>query len=176
MPDPEEYHYPHSVQSLPVLERGGATSPEKTVDAAPKPEIAPAATTTAGPSNFISQKLLEGKVIEALHEIYDPEIPVNIYELGLIYEIKVDSDNKVHIKMTLTAPACPVAGSLPGEVEKKVEAIPEVTSADVERNTVDRSGNSAFCVKVRAQVTNREKWCHSRTAARKRRGLLRRGC
>lgn len=80
----------------------------------------------------MSRKLIEGKVIEALHEIYDPEIPVNIYELGLIYEIQVDPDRKVHIKMTLTAPACPVAGSLPGEVEKKVEAIAEVASADVE--------------------------------------------
>jgi len=80
----------------------------------------------------MSRKLIEGKVIEALHEIYDPEIPVNIYELGLIYDIQVDADRKVHIKMTLTAPACPVAGSLPGEVEKKVEAIAEVASADVE--------------------------------------------
>jgi len=131
MSDPEEYHYPHSVQSLPVLERGSAKPSEKAANAAPEAEGA-AVTTTTVPSNFISQKLLEGKVIEALHEIYDPEIPVNIYELGLIYEIKVDPYNKVHIKMTLTAPACPVAGSLPGEVEKKVEAIPEVTSADVE--------------------------------------------
>jgi len=80
----------------------------------------------------MARKLIEGKVIEALHEIYDPEIPVNIYELGLIYEIQVDPDRKVHIKMTLTAPACPVAGSLPGEVEKKVEAIADVASADVE--------------------------------------------
>ena len=80
----------------------------------------------------MARKLIEGKVIVALHEIYDPEIPVNIYELGLIYEIQVDPDRKVHIKMTLTAPACPVAGSLPGEVEKKVEAIAEVASADVE--------------------------------------------
>lgn len=80
----------------------------------------------------MARKLIEGKVIEALHEIYDPEIPVNIYELGLIYDIQVDPDRKVHIKMTLTAPACPVAGSLPGEVEKKVEAIAEVASADVE--------------------------------------------
>jgi len=84
------------------------------------------------PADEMARKLIEGKVIEALHEIYDPEIPVNIYELGLIYEIQVDPDRKVHIKMTLTAPACPVAGSLPGEVEKKVEAIAEVASADVE--------------------------------------------
>ena len=71
-------------------------------------------------------------MIEALSQIYDPEIPVNIYELGLIYDIKINTDQSVRIVMTLTAPACPVAGSLPGEVEKKVEAIPEVKSADVE--------------------------------------------
>ena len=75
------------------------------------------------PPAFLEQKLLEGKVIEALREIFDPEIPVNIYELGLIYGIKVNPDQTVHVTMTLTAPACPVAGSLPGEVEKKIEAI-----------------------------------------------------
>jgi FeS assembly SUF system protein len=77
-------------------------------------------------------KLLEGKVIEAIRQVYDPEIPVNIYELGLIYEIKVNDDRTVKVRMTLTAPACPVAGSLPGEVEQKIEAVPEVKSAEVE--------------------------------------------
>lgn len=91
-----------------------------------------ASSAPSAPADEMARKLIEGKVIEALHEIYDPEIPVNIYELGLIYDIQVDPDRKVHIKMTLTAPACPVAGSLPGEVEKKVEAIAEVASADVE--------------------------------------------
>ena len=86
----------------------------------------------ADPTRFIERKLIEGKVIEALREVYDPEIPLNIYELGLIYEVKVEADHSVQIKMTLTAPACPVAGSLPGEVERKVESIPEVKSANVE--------------------------------------------
>ncbi len=67
-----------------------------------------------------------------LRTIYDPEIPVNIYELGLIYEIAIDPDNQVKIKMTLTSPACPVAGSLPGEVERKIENIPEVKDAEIE--------------------------------------------
>jgi FeS assembly SUF system protein len=102
---------------------------------APAPE-APAATAEAAapvdPTQFVEQKLIEGKVIEALQQIYDPEIPVNIYELGLIYEIKVEPDHSVEVKMTLTAPACPVAGTLPGEVETKINAIPEVTSAKVE--------------------------------------------
>ena len=77
-------------------------------------------------------KLLEGKVIEAIRQVYDPEIPVNIYELGLIYEIKVNEDRTVKVRMTLTAPACPVAGSLPGEVERRIEDVPEVKSAEVE--------------------------------------------
>jgi FeS assembly SUF system protein len=80
----------------------------------------------------IEYKLLEGKVIAALSSVYDPEIPVNIYELGLIYNIAIDAEKNVTIKMTLTAPACPVAGTLPGEVEKKVEEIDEVKKATVE--------------------------------------------
>src|SRR5437016_2521162 len=65
----------------------------------------------------IEYKLLEGKIIAALSSVYDPEIPVNIYELGLIYNIAIDAEKNVTIRMTLTAPACPVAGTLPGEVE-----------------------------------------------------------
>ncbi len=74
---------------------------------------------------------LEDKVIDALKTCYDPEIPVNIYDLGLIYELKVDG-GAVHVCMTLTAPNCPVAGSLPGEVERKVRAVPGVSEAKVE--------------------------------------------
>lgn len=131
----DEYRYPHSIKSLPVLPRShsadAAIDPPNELSAqAPSPEAA--SSSPSEPADEMARKLIEGKVIEALHEIYDPEIPVNIYELGLIYDIQVDPDRKVHIKMTLTAPACPVAGSLPGEVEKKVEAIAEVASADVE--------------------------------------------
>jgi FeS assembly SUF system protein len=125
----DDYRYPHSLVSLPVLR----TSPGIGATDAPTP--APAVTARApdrlAPA-MLDEKLLRGKVIAALSEVFDPEIPVNIYELGLIYDIKIDPDQTVHIKMTLTAPACPVAGSLPGDVEKKVEAIPEVKSADVE--------------------------------------------
>ena len=63
---------------------------------------------------------LKEKVITEIKKIYDPEIPVNIYELGLIYDIKVNENNEVHIKMTLTTPNCPVAESLPQEVKKSV--------------------------------------------------------
>ena len=96
----------------------------------------PTADTSSGaPSEVektIEYKLLEGKVIAALSSVYDPEIPVNIYELGLIYKIDIDAEKNVSIQMTLTAPACPVAGTLPGEVEKKVESIDEVKKATVE--------------------------------------------
>jgi len=78
------------------------------------------------------QKKVTEKVIDVLRTVFDPEIPVNIYELGLIYDIAVDAENRVHVKMTLTAPGCPVAGTLPGEVERKIENIPEVKSATVE--------------------------------------------
>jgi FeS assembly SUF system protein len=75
---------------------------------------------------------LESKVIEALETCYDPEIPANIYELGLVYGIEVGDDGDVRIRMTLTTPHCPVATSLPGEVESKVSAIPGVSSANVD--------------------------------------------
>jgi FeS assembly SUF system protein len=75
---------------------------------------------------------LEEKVIAALRSCYDPEIPVNIYELGLIYDLQVDPSGAVSIRMTLTSPACPVAGALPGDVQAKVQAVPGVTSAKVE--------------------------------------------
>lgn len=75
---------------------------------------------------------LENGVVEALKTIYDPEIPVNIYELGLIYDVDLQEGGAVHIKMTLTSPACPVAGSLPGEVQAKVEGVSGITSAEIE--------------------------------------------
>ena len=75
---------------------------------------------------------LRTRIIEALREIYDPEIPVNIYEIGLIYDIDIDPASSVKIRMTLTSPACPVAGTLPGEVEAKVASVAGVSSAQVE--------------------------------------------
>jgi FeS assembly SUF system protein len=84
------------------------------------------------PTKTPQQKAIEEKVIEAVRQVYDPEIPVNVYDLGLIYEIKVADDNGVEVKMTLTAPGCPVAGSLVAEVEKRIEGIDEVPRAKVE--------------------------------------------
>jgi len=73
----------------------------------------------------------EEQVVEALRTVYDPEIPVSIYDLGLIYGIKIE-ESVVHICMTLTTPACPVAGSLPGQVETRIKAIEGVNDATVE--------------------------------------------
>ena len=72
---------------------------------------------------------LKDQVIAEIKKIYDPEIPVNIYDLGLIYDVKVDKENVVEIKMTLTTPNCPVAESLPKEVEDSVKSIKEVKDA-----------------------------------------------
>lgn len=75
---------------------------------------------------------IKEQVVKVLRTIYDPEMPVNIYELGLIYEVKVDNAGFVAIRMTLTAPNCPVAGTLPAEVESKVRKIPGVTGVNLE--------------------------------------------
>ncbi|MES1243756.1 MAG: SUF system Fe-S cluster assembly protein [Acidobacteriota bacterium] len=75
---------------------------------------------------------LEEQIVDALKTVFDPEIPVNIYELGLIYDLAIEDEGQVKIKMTLTSPGCPVAGSLPGEVQTKVEGVPGVANADVE--------------------------------------------
>ena len=84
-------------------------------------------------STLPSPNPLEQKVIdEALKKCFDPEIPVNIWELGLIYSVAVSPEGVADVKMTLTAPACPVAGSLPGEVETKIKAVPGITDAKVE--------------------------------------------
>lgn len=80
----------------------------------------------------LNKQDLEEKIIQTLKSCYDPEIPVDIFELGLIYEIAIDDNANVKIKMTLTSPACPVAGSLPPEVEGKVKAMKEVNDAKIE--------------------------------------------
>jgi FeS assembly SUF system protein len=79
-----------------------------------------------------AEQVLRNHIIDVLSTIYDPEIPVNIYELGLIYDILIDDENNVIIRMTLTSPACPVAGTLPGEVQQKVMTVPGVNNAIVE--------------------------------------------
>jgi len=78
------------------------------------------------------KNMLKNQIVEILKTCYDPEIPVDIYELGLIYDIDVDDESKAYIKMTLTSPACPVAGSLPIEVESKVKSMNELNDVKVD--------------------------------------------
>jgi FeS assembly SUF system protein len=82
-----------------------------------------------GPS---TPEALRTLVVEAIRTCYDPEIPVNVYDLGLIYDVDVDNNGLVTIEMTLTSPACPVAGTLPGEVEAKARGVPGVVDVRLE--------------------------------------------
>ena len=75
---------------------------------------------------------LRDEIVKAIQTVYDPEIPINIWEVGLIYEVNVDGDGKAHVLMTLTSPNCPVAESLPTEVRDVVAAVDGVTEAEVE--------------------------------------------
>jgi FeS assembly SUF system protein len=84
------------------------------------------------PLDGMERIALQDKVGEVLRTCYDPEIPVNIYELGLIYEVRVEPSAEVYVKMTLTSPSCPAAASLPAEVQEKIKAIPQVAGAKVE--------------------------------------------
>lgn len=86
----------------------------------------------AKPPELPADAPLQDRVVAVLKTIYDPELPVNIYELGLIYKLDVSEQGEVAVQMTLTAPNCPVAGSLPGEVQKKIAAVPGVTRATVD--------------------------------------------
>jgi FeS assembly SUF system protein len=97
-------------------------------------EPAPAATSDEGtfspePLNTLK---FQPALVEAVSKVFDPEIPVNIYELGLIYKIEADAENRVHVDMTLTSPACPSAQQLPSEVRYKVKAVEGVSDCTVE--------------------------------------------
>ena len=80
----------------------------------------------------VNTKEIEAEIIEVLQTCFDPEIPVNIYELGLIYEVKVEPSGSALVRMTLTSPNCPAAAELPAEVESKVGVVPGVTDARVD--------------------------------------------
>src|SRR5947209_470344 len=116
MDEKESYQYPASIKSLPVVNESAKVEELKRdlrQNIQSSHDVPPVQAHASEPATSIEQKLLEGKVIEALRMVYDPEIPINIYDLGLIYEIKVTPQNQVTVKMTLTAPACPVAETLP---------------------------------------------------------------
>jgi FeS assembly SUF system protein len=102
------------------------------IDALTAPAPAPAAKPEIGPADPVQTAALQQPVIDVLKTVYDPEIPVDIYELGLIYEIIADAERRVLVRMTLTSPACPSAQQIPSEVRYKVKAIPGVTEAWVD--------------------------------------------
>lgn len=79
-----------------------------------------------------SSESMEDMVVDAIRTVYDPEIPVNVYDLGLIYDLRIEPGNKVIVKMTLTTPACPIAGSMPGMVEQAVRHLDAVSECEVE--------------------------------------------
>jgi len=91
-----------------------------------------AADLSAFAADPVRTEVLKPAIVEAISTVYDPEIPVNIWELGLIYDVLVDAANVAGIRMTLTAPGCPAAQSLPVEVAQKVKAVAGVTDAKVE--------------------------------------------
>src|SRR5690606_34475936 len=103
--------------------------PEPESEAAPRAEVAvpPSAPPAEGPNGAIVEL-----VVAAMHTIYDPEIPVDVYELGLIYDIAVADDGAIDVRMTLTSPNCPAAQSLPAEVREKAAAVPGANGARVE--------------------------------------------
>ena len=82
--------------------------------------------------NTIEVVDLKVKVVEAIKMVYDPEIPVDVYELGLIYEVNIFPINNVHVLMTLTSPSCPSAETIPGEIEMRIREVPEVNDVQVE--------------------------------------------
>ena len=107
----------------------------KTLPMVPDVPAQPAPTsndTTALVADAARTEALKPAVLEAIQTVYDPEIPVNIWELGLIYDVIVDAAGVVGVRMTLTAPGCPAAQSLPGEVAEKVKAVAGVTDAKVD--------------------------------------------
>jgi FeS assembly SUF system protein len=99
---------------------------------APPPPSATSSQPQIGPKDEARTDALKPAVVEAISTVFDPEIPVNIYELGLIYEIAADADSRVGVKMTLTSPACPSAQQIPSEVRYKVKALDGVADCQVE--------------------------------------------
>jgi len=110
------------MKQIPVIQ------PEPASPAVPASEMRTAGMT----SDAVALAELQPKIVAAIKTVFDPEIPVNVYDLGLIYEILVDQSRVAGIRMTLTAPNCPAAQWLPGQVEQKVKAVEGITDAKVD--------------------------------------------
>lgn len=113
-------------QRLPLPLEGSAPAPPAESPSPPMPAPLAAPLTAEGIA------ALRERIVALLHTCFDPEIPVNIYELGLIYDIAIEPGGAVAIRMTLTSPACPVAGTLPPEIQRKVASLPQVTATKVD--------------------------------------------
>ena len=111
------------------LEQGKEVAPAESAEVADASVVDAPEVTSLPPAANAEE--LQGRIVEALKEIFDPEIPVNIYEMGLIYDVDVAEDFSVNVRMTLTTPNCPVAESMPGEVEMKVASVDGVKSVDL---------------------------------------------
>jgi FeS assembly SUF system protein len=106
--------------------------PDLNVEALVAPPAAPPAAPAFGPPDAARTEALSPGIVTAISTVFDPEIPVNIYELGLIYKIEADAESRVHVDMTLTSPACPSAQQLPSEVRYKVKAVEGVSDCVVD--------------------------------------------
>ena len=115
------------MKTIPLVPPGSSGA-----DADPEPRSADADDLSTFAVDAVRTEALKPAIVEAISTVYDPEIPVNIWELGLIYDILVDANNVAGVRMTLTAPGCPAAQSLPVEVAAKVKAVPGVSDAKVE--------------------------------------------
>ncbi len=113
----------------PTAEQQAAPTPPAAAGPGTPPEASPTVFTSALPDGEDAR--MQDEIVAALKSVYDPEIPADIYELGLIYAVDVDADRNVAITMTLTAPGCPVAGEMPGWVENAVNAVPGVAGTTV---------------------------------------------
>jgi FeS assembly SUF system protein len=110
-----------------IIPLADAPAPTET----PEPESAAPPAETAFTPDPLKTLTLQPALVEAVSKVFDPEIPVNIYELGLIYNLDVDSNNNVQVRMTLTAPACPAAQTIPIDVERRVREIPGINDVKV---------------------------------------------
>ena len=118
--------------TAPPPDPAAPSAPALNVDALVAPPATPPAEAAFGPVDQAKTEALSPAIVDAISTVFDPEIPVNIYELGLIYSIEADAESRVHVNMTLTSPACPSAQQLPSEVRYKVKAVEGVKDCAVE--------------------------------------------
>ena len=119
-------------ESIPREEPKSYSAPAPTEEPTPEPEAPPAAPPRESDVIDVPDSALRTPIVDAIKTVYDPEIPVDIYELGLIYLVRINEEGKVHVDMTLTSPNCPSAEELPGDAQKKIAAVEGVTDVKVD--------------------------------------------